>query len=54
MTFIKEEIQKFDKEKIGSFGDFETSSSYELNYLMTTLDIIALMPIKSIRNILIS
>lgn len=39
MAFIRKEIQNFDKEKIGSFGDFETSSSYELNYLMTTLDI---------------
>jgi len=39
MAFIKKETQKFDKEKIGSFGDFETNSSYELNYLMTTLDI---------------
>jgi len=39
MVYTNTEIQKFDKEKIGSFGDFKASKSYELNYLMTTLDI---------------
>jgi len=39
MVYTKKDIKKYDKEIIGSFGDFETSLSYELNYLMATLDI---------------
>jgi len=52
MTYIRKEIQKFDKEKIGSFGDFETTSSYELNYLMTTLDISDIDDLSSASDIL--
>lgn len=52
MAFIKKETQKFDKEKIGSFGDFETSTSYELNYLMTTLDISDIEDLSSASDVL--
>ncbi len=52
MAFLKEEKNLFDKEMIGSFGDFETSNSYELNYLMTTLDISDIDDLSSASDIL--
>lgn len=52
MSYLIEEKQKFDKERIGSFGDFETNSSYELNYLMSTLDISDINDLNSASDIL--
>lgn len=52
MAFLINEEQRFDKEKIGSFGDFETNNSYELNYIMTTLDISDIDDLSSASDIL--
>ncbi len=52
MVYTKKEIKTYDKEIIGSFGDFETSLSYELNYLMTTLDIKSINDLSSASSVL--
>lgn len=52
MVYTKKDIKKYDKEIIGSFGDFETSLSYELNYLMTTLDIKSINDLSSASSVL--
>jgi len=48
-----EEVKvSFDKSVMGSFGDFETDSSHELNYIMATIDISKIDDLKTASSVL--
>lgn len=50
--YTEEYEVNFDKNILGSFGEFETSTSYDLNYIMATIDIKRLKDLKTAGSVL--
>lgn len=50
--FLEEYKVSFDKHILGSFGEFETSTSHKLNYIMATIDIKRINDLKTASSVL--
>lgn len=50
--FLEEYKASFDKYILGSFGEFETSTSHKLNYIMATIDIKRINDLKTASSVL--